>query len=124
MCWRDGRRLLRGPRSRASHRAARRSRVSPLRASIADAKPAIALCALDANVLFPPLLRDVLLRAAEKGLYQPYWSAKILDEPERALVREGHLDAGAARRARAEIERTNDGKRTRKRRVCRAESVG
>lgn len=27
---------------------------------------------LDANVLFPPLLRDILLRAAEKGLYQPY----------------------------------------------------
>ena len=61
--------------------------------------------ALDTNVLFPPLLRDILLRAAEKDLYQPYWSTKILDELERVLVRVGHVAPDAARRARVEIAR-------------------
>lgn len=60
---------------------------------------------LDTNVLFPPLLRDVVLRAAEKDLYQPYWSPKILEELERVLVRAGHVAPDAAQRACAEIVR-------------------
>lgn len=41
---------------------------------------------LDANVLYPFSLRDTLLRSAEAGLFQLYWSEKILDEVSRNLV--------------------------------------
>lgn len=42
---------------------------------------------LDANVLIPNLLRDTLLRIAERGLYRPLWSADILDETWRNVLR-------------------------------------
>src|SRR5438445_2205186 len=42
---------------------------------------------LDANVLFPLTLRDTLLRAAEAGVFQLYWSDAILAEVRRNLVR-------------------------------------
>lgn len=42
---------------------------------------------LDANVLFPFSLRDTLLRAAERGLFQLYWSDQILEEVRRNLVK-------------------------------------
>jgi hypothetical protein len=42
---------------------------------------------LDANVLLMAGPRDTLLRAAEDGLFRPYWSAEILDESERNLAR-------------------------------------
>ncbi len=42
---------------------------------------------LDACVLIPATLRDTLLRAAQRGLYRPHWSATILDEVERNLVK-------------------------------------
>lgn len=42
---------------------------------------------LDANVLVPMAARDTLLRAAEAGLYRPFWSNDILDEAERTLLR-------------------------------------
>lgn len=41
---------------------------------------------LDANVLVPYTLTDVLLRLAEAGLYRPLWSAAILAEAERTLI--------------------------------------
>ncbi len=44
---------------------------------------------LDANVLFPFTLRDTLLRAAEAGVYQLYWSETILEEVRRNLVATG-----------------------------------
>jgi predicted nucleic acid-binding protein len=44
---------------------------------------------LDACVLFPAALRDTLLRAAAAGLYQPRWSAEILEEVRRNLVEKG-----------------------------------
>jgi predicted nucleic acid-binding protein len=44
---------------------------------------------LDACVLFPAALRDTLLRAADAGLYQPRWSAEILEEVRRNLVEKG-----------------------------------
>ena len=40
---------------------------------------------LDANALFPLHLRDTLLRCAEAGLIQIYWSAEILGEVARNL---------------------------------------
>jgi len=45
---------------------------------------------LDACVLYPIGLRDVLLDIAiELGMYRPLWSATILDEVERNLVKGG-----------------------------------
>jgi len=44
---------------------------------------------LDANVLFPFTLRDTLLRAADAGLVQVYWSQEVLDEMTRNLVGTG-----------------------------------
>jgi predicted nucleic acid-binding protein len=41
---------------------------------------------LDACVLYPMHLRDVLLQAAAEGMYQVYWSKEILDEAARNLV--------------------------------------
>ncbi len=41
---------------------------------------------LDACVLYPMHLRDVLLQAAAEGLYQAYWSKEILDEATRNLI--------------------------------------
>ena len=43
---------------------------------------------LDACVLFPFSLRDTLLHIAEAGLYQLYWSAEILEEMRRNLVKQ------------------------------------
>lgn len=40
---------------------------------------------LDANVLVPARVRDVLLTLAEAGLYRPLWSDLILDEVGRHL---------------------------------------
>ncbi|MGH7862622.1 MAG: PIN domain-containing protein [Candidatus Dormibacteraceae bacterium] len=53
---------------------------------------------LDANVLIPAPLRDVLLRAAEADLYRPYWSAAILEEVRRNVVEHGMSDMVRARR--------------------------
>jgi len=44
-------------------------------------------------VLYPRVLRDVLLRAAERDLYTPYWSATILDELRRNLLKGGRFTA-------------------------------
>lgn len=42
---------------------------------------------LDACVLVPISLADTLLRIAEKGLYRPLWSERILDEAQTAIGR-------------------------------------
>ena len=35
---------------------------------------------LDANVLYPAGVRDILLRLADRGLFRPLWTAQIHDE--------------------------------------------
>ncbi|SNT74622.1 RSP_2648 family PIN domain-containing protein [Paracoccus seriniphilus] len=53
---------------------------------------------LDANVLFPTVLREILIEVATGGLFQPVWSQRILDEWRHAagrLGREQELVAGA-----------------------------
>ncbi|MCL4522134.1 MAG: PIN domain-containing protein [Firmicutes bacterium] len=52
---------------------------------------------LDACVLYPATLRDVLLTLSEGGLYQIRWSADVLDEMERNLIKNGRSD-GRVRR--------------------------
>ena len=44
---------------------------------------------LDACVLFPTVMREVLLGVAATGLYQPLWSDRILEEWVRASNRVG-----------------------------------
>lgn len=53
---------------------------------------------LDANVLFPIVLCDTLMRTARAGLYEPYWNETILDEIERNLVKYGRAIPQKARR--------------------------
>jgi predicted nucleic acid-binding protein len=59
---------------------------------------------LDANVLFPFTLRDILLRAAAVGYFQVRWSAQILDEMTRNLVSAGTMTEEKAVRLRAVME--------------------
>ncbi len=44
---------------------------------------------LDACVIFPSVLRAILLRAARAGLFEPVWSDRILEEWLRAIPRLG-----------------------------------
>lgn len=55
---------------------------------------------LDACVLFPSVMREMLLGAASDGAFAPVWSERILEEWARATRR---LPEGAEAFARAEI---------------------
>lgn len=44
---------------------------------------------LDANVLFPTVMRQVLLAVAARGHYAPLWSPRVLEEWARAAARLG-----------------------------------
>ena len=52
---------------------------------------------LDACVIYPPVLRAILLSAARAGLYTPVWSDRILEEWARAADRRGDGSGDAAR---------------------------
>lgn len=56
---------------------------------------------LDACVLYPPLLRRLLIGAAEAGLYRPLWSRRVLDEWLIAVARKEPEGLAAAEAARA-----------------------
>lgn len=60
---------------------------------------------LDACVLYPMLIRDLLLRAAEAGLYRPHWSAEILDEMTRNLLSKGKYTPETAAHLVSEMTR-------------------
>lgn len=55
---------------------------------------------LDTCVLYPTVMRAVLLGAASEGLFQPLWSARILEEWARAARK---LGPGGEVQARGEI---------------------
>ncbi|MGP3696302.1 RSP_2648 family PIN domain-containing protein [Rhodobacter sp. NSM] len=61
---------------------------------------------LDACVLFPTVLREILVGCASRGLFVPLWSERILEEWARAVRRLGPLAEGQARAEGAELRRT------------------
>ena len=52
---------------------------------------------IDANVLFPTVMREVVLGVAGQGLFQPLWSPRILEEWARAAARIGPMAEAQAR---------------------------
>ena len=52
---------------------------------------------LDANVLYPTIMREVLLGCAERGLFTPRWSPRILEEWARAAAKYGDAQELIAR---------------------------
>ncbi|MCT2540230.1 RSP_2648 family PIN domain-containing protein [Sedimentimonas flavescens] len=52
---------------------------------------------LDACVLFPTVLREILIGVARAGYYTPLWSDRILEEWARAAARFGPADEAIAR---------------------------
>jgi predicted nucleic acid-binding protein len=48
---------------------------------------------LDACVLFPSVLREILMGVAAQGGFHPKWSARILGEWQRATIRLGEASA-------------------------------
>ncbi len=52
---------------------------------------------LDACVLYPTVMREVLLAAAAQGLFTPLWSARLLEEWARVAARHGTADETLAR---------------------------
>lgn len=60
---------------------------------------------LDACVLYPFTVRDVLLQAAAQGFYQVYWSETILDEAFRNLISDGRMAEDSAAKLVAVMQR-------------------
>ncbi len=60
---------------------------------------------LDACVLYPFTVRDVLLQAAAQGFYQVYWSGSILDEAVRNLISDRRMTEDSAAKLMAVMRR-------------------
>lgn len=60
---------------------------------------------LDACVLFPAPLRDLLLRGIEASLYDGYWSNEIWDEVTRNLIATNRLTPEQATHLKSQLER-------------------
>jgi predicted nucleic acid-binding protein len=60
---------------------------------------------LDACVLYPFTVRDVLLQAAAQGFYQVYWSETILDEALRNLISDRRMTEDRAAKLVAVMRR-------------------
>lgn len=58
----------------------------------------VPVAVLDANVLFPMILRDTLLRVAAAGCFRVHWSARILEEMFRNLLDQDRLTLVQAER--------------------------
>ncbi|PRY21491.1 PIN domain-containing protein [Aliiruegeria haliotis] len=52
---------------------------------------------IDACVLYPTVMREVVLGVAGQGLFTPLWSERLLEEWARAAARRGPLDEAQAR---------------------------
>ncbi len=52
---------------------------------------------IDACVLYPTVMREVLLGVAARGMFTPLWSARILEEWARAAARLGNGQEDVAR---------------------------
>jgi hypothetical protein len=55
--------------------------------------PDALVAVLDANVLYPQWLRDLMLTLAAIGYYEPRWSDRIIDEMRRNVLA-NHPDIG------------------------------
>ena len=74
---------------------------------------------LDANVLYPTVMREVLLGVAEAGLFVPRWSDRVLEEwarasvklgPEGEVIARGEIAALSARFPDARVRTAEDGR--------------
>jgi predicted nucleic acid-binding protein len=69
-----------------------------------DHKSHVPVAVIDANALFPMMLRDTLLRAAAAGCFRVHWSSGILDEVMRNLVDSHRMDATKVKALRTQME--------------------
>jgi predicted nucleic acid-binding protein len=65
----------------------------------------VLIALLDACVLYPAALRDILLRAALRDLYRPHWSARIIDEVSRNLQEQRGVSHEQAQRLTSAMTR-------------------
>ncbi|MFL6846173.1 MAG: PIN domain-containing protein [Allosphingosinicella sp.] len=63
----------------------------------------IPVAVLDANVLFPMILRDTLLRVAAAGCFRAHWSSRILDEMARNLIEQHRVTSEQAKQLAAQM---------------------
>jgi len=63
----------------------------------------VPIAVLDANVLFPMILRDTLLRVAAAGCFRAHWSSRILEEMARNLVAQHRITLEQAGRLAAQM---------------------